>query len=46
MILEDPIVASQLGALAHELEYLLPAAVGIVLCIIGWWLARRPESLA
>jgi len=48
MILEDPIVMNQLGALAHDLEYPLPLAVGTVLCIIGWWLARRQagESLA
>jgi YjbE family integral membrane protein len=48
MILEDPVVVSELGALAHALEYPLPLALGGVLAVIGWWLARRQarESLA
>jgi YjbE family integral membrane protein len=48
MMLEDPVVASQLGTLAPTLEYPLPLAVGGVLAAVGWWLARRQarESLA
>jgi len=48
MILEDPVVVSQLGMLAQTLEYPLPLAVGGVLAVVGWWLARRQarESLA
>jgi YjbE family integral membrane protein len=48
MILEDPVVTSMLGALAHTLEYPLPLAVGVVIATLGWWLARRQarESLA
>ena len=48
MILEDPVIVNQLGALTHTLEYPLPLAVGGVLAVVGWWLARRQarESLA
>jgi YjbE family integral membrane protein len=48
MVLEDPVIVSQLGTLAHTLEYPLPLAVGGVLAAIGWRLARRQarESLA
>jgi len=48
MILEDPVVVNQLGTLTHTLEYPLPLAVGGVLAVVGWWLARRQarESLA
>jgi YjbE family integral membrane protein len=41
MMLEDPLVEHNLGALAKALEYPLPLALAAVLTTVGWWLARR-----
>ena len=41
MMLEDPVVRRNLGAVAHALEYPFPLALGAVLTAMGWWLARR-----
>ena len=40
MMLEDPIVAARLGALAPALEYPLPLILAAALTALGWWMAR------
>ena len=40
MILEDPVVSTRLGSLAHVLEYPVPLGLAAVVTAWGWWLAR------
>ena len=41
MMLDDAVVKGWLGASAHALHYPLPIFAGVVLTLVGWWLARR-----
>jgi len=41
MMLEDAVVASRLGSLAHVVEYTVPLALAMILTGLGWWFARR-----
>jgi YjbE family integral membrane protein len=41
MILEDPVVQSRLGALAHALEYPVPVGLAVLVTALGWWVTRR-----
>src|SRR5881628_3189553 len=38
MILEDPVVSTRLGSLAHVLVYPVPLGLGAVVTAWGWWL--------
>lgn len=40
MILEDPVVSTRLGSLAHALEYSVPVGLGALVTALGWWFAR------
>jgi len=40
MVLQDPVVATRLGAAGRALEYPLPMALAVTLSALGWWLAR------
>lgn len=44
MILEDPVVAQRLEALAHALQHVFPLALAALLTWTGWWLGRRQSS--
>ena len=44
MILEDPLVSSRLGAVAHVLEYPAPLGLAVIVTVLGWWLARRQQG--
>jgi predicted tellurium resistance membrane protein TerC len=44
MILEDPVVAQRLEALAHALQHAFPLALAALLTWTGWWLGRRQSS--
>jgi YjbE family integral membrane protein len=44
MMLEDTVVSSRLGHLAHMLEYVVPIGLAIVLTVLGWWLAKRHRA--
>jgi YjbE family integral membrane protein len=48
MILDDPLVSTRLGGLAHTLEYPVPIGLGLVITALGWWLttARRRRDAA
>jgi YjbE family integral membrane protein len=44
MIVKDKIVAGWLGPWAGVLHWLLPAAMGVLLTLVGWWRARRARD--
>jgi len=44
MILDDPVVSSRVGPLAHVLEYPVPLGLAVLVTVLGWWLARRPRG--
>lgn len=46
MILDDPVMASRLGAAAHGLTYLVAGGLGLLVAVLGWWLARRQRTPA
>ena len=46
MILDDPVVSSRLGALAHGLGYLVAGGLGLMVAALGWWWARRRRASA
>jgi YjbE family integral membrane protein len=46
MILDDPVVSSGLGALAHRLAYLVAGGLGLIVAALGWWLARCQRAPA
>lgn len=46
MVVKDEIVHSWIGPWAGPLAWTVPAFLGIVLTIFGWWLARHAEESA
>ena len=46
MILDDPMAIRQLGAVAHDVMYLVAGGMGLIVTALGWWLARRQRAPA
>ena len=46
MMLEDPVVAGQLGPVAAALEYPIPLALAAAVTLLGWWLAKGERARA
>jgi len=46
MMLKDRIVTGWLGHATEVLHYPLPIALGVVIAVLGWWLARGPQPNA
>jgi hypothetical protein len=40
MILEDPVVMKVLGAGMSFFHYPFPLALGVVITVLGWWVAQ------
>jgi YjbE family integral membrane protein len=46
MMLKDRVVTGWLGHATEVLHYPLPIALGVVIAVLGWWLARGPQPSA
>ena len=44
MILEDKIIVRWLGDVADTLHRPVPIVIGVIIAILGWWLARTSSA--